>query len=201
MYSETHRFGSWKPTRTLRRAGALVAAAVIVLFVTGASAAARSGDDVKTSAIKVAFVYNFAKFASWPPGRFKQPSQEVLFCVQHGGLHPEAVQSLADKQIGERPIRIAMIRPQDPVGACHVLFLSVIPSAEALATTLAMARKDGVLIVSDMPDFALLGGHIGLVEDRGRLRFQVNLNSVTEADLKLSSQLLQLAEIVGPSRN
>lgn len=201
MCPEPYSFGLSRPCRTLRRAGALAAAAVIALFVTGASAAARTGDDVKISAIKVAFVYNFAKFASWPPGRFKRPSEEVLFCVQHGGLHPEAVQPLETKQIGERPIRIAMIRPQDPVGACHVLFLSVAPSVEALATTLAMARKDGVLIVSDMPDFALLGGHIGLVEDRGRLRFQVNLNSVTEADLKLSSQLLQLAEIVGPARN
>ena len=196
-----HRSGVPGPSKMLWRAVALASAAAIVLFVTGATAAARSGDDVKTSAIKVAFVYNFAKFASWPPGRFRQASDAVRFCIQRGDLHPDAVRPLEDKQIGERPIRTAMVGPQDPVGACHVLFLSATPSAAALAKTLEIARQDGILIVSDMPDFALLGGHIGLLEDRGRLRFQVNLSSVTDADLKLSSQLLQLAEIVGPSRN
>lgn len=181
-------------------AAAIALAAVVALILGFGPAQGRSTDDVQTAAIKVAFVYNFAKFASWPSGRFRRPTDAVNFCVQRGDLRLEALESLRNKQIGERPVHVAQFNWGESVEACHLVFASAFSSLAELRAVLLVARRDGVLVVSDLPDFAALGGHIGFVEDRGRLRFQVNLRSVTAADLKLSSQLLQLAEIVGPAR-
>jgi hypothetical protein len=85
------------------------------------------------------------------------------------------------------------------VDACHIFFSSEFASGGSLRDALATASRYAVLMVSDMPGFASLGGHIGLVQDHNRLRFQVNLESVTRTGVKLSSKLLQLAEIVGPA--
>ena len=141
------------------------------------------------------------RFASWPLGRFRGLEDALNLCVQRGDLRLEALQSLQGKQIGDRPVDVTIVHRGDAVGTCHLLFASSFASIEALQGLLALARRDGILMVSDLPEFASLGGHIGLVEDRGRLRFQINLRSLTDADLKLSSQLLNLAEIVGPVRN
>ncbi len=184
-----------------RRVAVLVLATAVLFAGTAGSSAARSTDDVKTAAIKVAFVYNFAKFVVWPPERFPRPGAAVTFCVRRGDLQPEALMALEGKQIGDRPITLASVQAGDDIGVCHLLFISGFGSDGEMEGLFAAARRSKVLLVSDQPDFAVAGGHIGLVEDRGRLRFQINLRSVAEADLKLGSQLLQLAEIVGPARN
>lgn len=192
------------PTTPAVRLKDLAIPLVAVLFAIGVAsgpAAARPDDGAKAAAIKAAFMYNFAKFASWPPFRFKRPGDAVILCVQRGDLHWEALESIQDKQIGDRPIRISLLQWGDPIDGCHVLFASAFASTGDFDSILQAARRGAILLVSDQPEFAKQGGHIGLVEDKGRLRFQVNLRSVAEADLKLSSQLLQLAEIVGASRN
>ena len=53
-----------------------------------------------------------------------------------------------------------------------------------------------ILTVSDIDDFARAGGMIGLVEAEQRIRFDINLATARQANLKLSSQLLKLATIV-----
>ena len=53
-----------------------------------------------------------------------------------------------------------------------------------------------VLTVSDIDGFADAGGMIQLVREGGRVRFEVNLDSVRGADLTMSSKLLRLASVV-----
>jgi hypothetical protein len=55
------------------------------------------------------------------------------------------------------------------------------------------------LTVSDIGGFAQAGGMIGLVEADQRIRFDINLATTHQANLKLSSQLLKLATIVEQS--
>lgn len=178
--------------------GAVVMCLVLLIGFGSATAHSRSTDDFKTAAIKVAFVYNFAKFTTWPPDRFRSPSEPMRFCVQRGDLDPEALRALEQKQVGDRLVRIETVDPGAAIGTCHILFASAFQSEPSLRALLVAATLNGVLVVSDMPGFAVLGGHIGLVEDSNRLRFQVNLEAALKTGLKLSSKFLQLAEIVGP---
>jgi hypothetical protein len=183
----------------LRACRDVVATCLMLLVVLGSTAAhSRSTDDFKTAAIKVAFVYNFAKFTTWPPDRFRSPSEPMRFCVQRGDLDPEALRALEQKQVGDRLVRIETMNPGAAIGGCHILFASGFQSEPSLRALLVAATLNGVLLVSNMPGFAVLGGHIGLVEDSNRLRFQVNLDATLKTGLKLSSKFLQLAEIVGP---
>ena len=164
------------------------------------TAAAEPGDRPRESAVKVAFVYNFAKFAVWPGERFLSTDDPIVLCAQHGDLDGEALRAIEGRPVGGHPIRVEMLDPGAPINACHIYFASGFASDAALQDVFERARRGAVLLVSDRPGFAGLGGHIGLIEDHKRLRFQVNLHAVTQAGVKLSSKLLQLAEIVDAVR-
>ena len=185
--------------RGLRRGRLLAVALALAASLICGGARAAPTDDIETAAIKAAFVYNFAKFASWPSHRFKTPTTPIQVCIQRHDLNIAAARQLESKQVGGRSLRITVVRPGDSIAGCHILFTSVVLVETGLDKLFADARQNSVLLVSDMPDFARAGGHIGLIEDRGRLRFQVNLSAAAQSGLKLSSKLLQLAEIVGPT--
>jgi hypothetical protein len=57
-------------------------------------------------------------------------------------------------------------------------------------------RTKPILTVSELPGFAESGGMIELYQMDDRIRFKVNLQSIREAGLELSSSLLKLAVIV-----
>jgi hypothetical protein len=62
-----------------------------------------------------------------------------------------------------------------------------------LPAILVEAQRMHVLTVSDMPHFAERGGIIGLVNQQGRVRFEVNLKMAEQTPLLLSSELLKVA--------
>jgi len=78
---------------------------------------------------------------------------------------------------------------------CRILFVS---SAETglLERMIEAVSKQGVLTVSDMPQFVNRGGMIQFVTDDKRVRFEVNLTAAQRAGLTLSSELLKVATVV-----
>ena len=78
---------------------------------------------------------------------------------------------------------------------CHLLFISD-SEAESLAAILAALDDRPVLTVADMPNFARAGGIINLkTTGENKLRFEINTGTARRAGLKISSKLLNLAEI------
>lgn len=178
-----------------RRTLTAVILVVQMLAMVSASAAA-PGDSLEVSAIKIAFVYNFAKFTEWPAEEYASSTASIHVCVRRSELDIRAVRSIDGKTIRERPIRTLVVGAGDDVSVCDVLFVSRFSSSVERNMVLDAARRHRILVVSDERSFAQNGGHIGLISDKQRLRFQVNLHSVSDAALKLGSGLLQLAEIV-----
>ncbi len=83
----------------------------------------------------------------------------------------------------------------DELGDCQIVF---IPGSERrwLPEVLRIAHAAHALTVSDMDDFIDSGGGVGLLMIDSRLRFEVNLDAIQTAQLKVSSQLLKLARAV-----
>jgi hypothetical protein len=58
----------------------------------------------------------------------------------------------------------------------------------------------GVLTVGDFDQFAERGGMIQLIKEGNKFRFAINVDAVNASRLRISSKLLQLAELVrGPA--
>jgi hypothetical protein len=146
----------------------------------------------EASAVKAAFLYNFAKFVHWPDEAFGDAVAPFTFCLFGADPLGDALSSLEGKRVNGRPVVVRRLRHGARLGACQVLFVS--PSERLYARRLiAATRGEPVLSVSDIPGFAASGGIIGLVRAEGKLRFEINTAAARGAGLIVSSQLLKLA--------
>ena len=84
--------------------------------------------------------------------------------------------------------------------SCHLLFVSGITARQA-AHVVAALNGAPVLTLSDVDQFARVGGMAQLYVEDGRIRFRVNLDNTKRSRLQFSSRLLALATLVKDDPN
>ena len=84
--------------------------------------------------------------------------------------------------------------------ACHILFISS-SEEKRLAKILEILKDSSVLTVGEMKQFAQSGGMVNFTIKENKIRFEINVDAAVRAELKISSKLLKLAEIVRDERN
>lgn len=143
--------------------------------------------------VKAAMLYNAAKFVEWSgPSR---PETALLICVMgRPGIAP-ALEGLVGKTVQGHLVRVQHVTTLDNMGACQILYIGE-GERRNLPAILASAERRGILTVSDMDRFAAMGGILGMVENEGKVKLEVNLDAAQQANLKISSQLLKLSRIV-----
>jgi hypothetical protein len=145
--------------------------------------------------IKAALIYNFAKFAEWPARAFASDSDRLNVCVLGKDPFGEALESIADKPIRGRLIGVHRVQDIEAGLDCHLLFISDSEQSH-LPTILGAIANRPILTISDMPDFTQAGGIIRLKTNlHDQIRFEINVVTARRVGLRLSSQLLSLAEI------
>ena len=75
---------------------------------------------------------------------------------------------------------------------CHIVFISESESGR-LSEVLAVLKNQPVLTVSDIDNFAESGGMIGFVSNDNKVKVAVNTRSVSNANLRIDAQLLEIA--------
>lgn len=148
----------------------------------------------KENAIKAAFLYNFIKYVEWPSAGW--PSKQITLCVVGDNPFGEALQQvLHGKFVHGRKLVVRESPSINDVDSCQILFIS--PSErQRLGSILNKVRNSSVLTVSEMRDFADLGGMINFVAERNKVRFEINNRAAGQRGLTISSQLLKLAKRV-----
>ncbi len=143
--------------------------------------------------IKAAYLYNFIKFVTWPDGNDNEaPLQVCLF-----GKDPinEKLTPLANLRVNNRDLVVTKVADQSSLTACSVLYISREEERHA-QQLIERVGNSPVLIVSDIPGFAKLGGTIGFITLGNVIRFDVNLTRSRSSRLSISSKLLELANQV-----
>jgi len=146
--------------------------------------------------VEAAFLFNFAKFVTWPDDAFRRSEDSLIIGVL--GEDPVGVileETVRDKTIMGKKLAVKrFMRVQDAVKS-HILFLSSSEESH-LPQILKGLERATVLTVSDMEQFAERGGMIAFTVEDQKVRFNVNVDAVERAGLKMGSQLLKLARIV-----
>jgi uncharacterized protein DUF4154 len=169
-----------------RRAGAVMAAIALC------SAAIGRAQDVTEPSLKAAFIYNFAKFTEWPQDALSGPLP-FNACVLGDEPTSDALErSVKGRQLGGRSITVQRVAPDGPLKSCHLLYVSNLKSAQ-IASVVEAVRGAPVLTISDIDDFARLGGIAHVFIENGKMRFDLNLELAKRVRLQLSSKLLVLA--------
>jgi hypothetical protein len=158
------------------------------------SAAAHAAPEYQ---LKAAFLFRFAEFVDWPAQAFADAQTPLGICV----LGSDPFDSYLDdtvqgEKVDGRSIVIHRYSRLDDVGACHILFISNSEHARQKQDFAALKGRS-VLTVGDSDGFAGDGGMIGFTVKDNRIRLQINPDATRGAALKISSKLLEAAEIVG----
>ncbi|CAN5793803.1 hypothetical protein BH24ACI5_BH24ACI5_28240 [soil metagenome] len=169
----------------------LTAAAYVLVAVTGPSGAQQTLEPD----VKAAFLYNFTRYVEWPP-EMSPLSEPFRLCVVAEAVLRGAIQlTVAGESVNGRPL--VMTEPHTPQDArtCQILFVGRSESQRA-SHLLEAVRDQPVLTVSDASQFAQQGGIIEFLLQDNRVRFDVNLSSAQRSQLRISSQLLRVANKV-----
>jgi hypothetical protein len=144
--------------------------------------------------VKAALLFNFAKFVDWPASAFAGPEAPfVIGMVGEDPFGPALEETLRNKNVNGRAIRIEHLGPGQDLKSCHLLFVCA-SERKRLAALLGSLEKAPVLTVGDgLERFLGGGGMVNLLQQNNKVRFAVSQERVAQSGLKMSSKLLRLA--------
>lgn len=152
---------------------------------------AHSADNEKEYRLKAAFIFNFSKFISWP----ESDKSNFTICINGPENTYQIFKDvLTGKKHNNREISIAQIDSTEQLAECSILF-------SASHSTITPQQSPGLLTIGESDEYIQQGGLIRFYSQTGKLRFEINQQSATEAGLNISSKLLRLAKIVEPENN
>ena len=146
--------------------------------------------------VKAAFLLHFTRLVEWPGGSGGAP---IVVAVLGNEPFADVLAQAARAHPAKAALRIVRGDSVESLGEerPHVLFIGTDNATEASRVCAAVGAAP-MLTVGDVPGFAQRGGMIGFrVTEDGRVTFDVNLARSQAAGLKVSSQLLKVARLVG----
>jgi hypothetical protein len=184
----------------LTRRARCLPCAVLTVFVLGLTPTAvlAGGDSVSVSALKAAFLLNFAKFSEWPADALA-PGQRLAMCVVGDAAIADALsQTIKGHPIDGHELDVTILKSDAATTGCHLLYVSV--SELKRSSAMLMSLKGAAMFtVSDADTFAQSGGVAQLIVEGDHMRFAINLEAAQRVRIRISSKLLALAKIVKDS--
>lgn len=182
------------PKQLVRLHSAVILLAIFCAIATSVRAQEKAAN--QEYQVKAAFLYNFAKFVSWPDSKFSNSNAPFIIGVFGKDPFGNALrESIVGRKIDGHPIEIRNIRTVNEVKDVHVLFVAGTENARAPGLHAALLQGN-VLGVGESEDFLSHGGVIRFIIERERIRFDINISSAIAAGLKISSQLQKLARSI-----
>jgi hypothetical protein len=147
--------------------------------------------------VKAAILYRVAKFIDWPATAFDASDAPFVICIAGSEATVHAFDSLVGKQLNGHDISVRRVTGDMlDLRLCHTAYFPADGNADV---DYALEKLKGlpVLTVGEVENFALRGGILALLTRDQRVKFTLNLPVSKQAGLAVSSQLLQLATVVG----
>lgn len=146
--------------------------------------------------IKAVFLYNFTQFVEWPTDALRKPDAPFIIGILGNDPFRSAIdEAVAGEKVKGHQIMVQRYQNVKDIKNCNILFISNTEGGKLREILAALPNKN-ILTVSDIPEFAATGGIIRFMTKENKIKLQINLLASKEADLNISSKLLQVAEIV-----
>ena len=177
---------------------ALAASVLFALLPMGAICDT-SQPQVSEHELKAALLFRVVKFIEWPASAFGAASAPFVMCVVGDEARARAFQSLQGRLLNGRHVAVRRVTGDMlDLGQCHAAFFPLDTDAD-VDYALGKMRSAPLLTVGESDAFVNRGGTLALVTRDQRVQFTINLAASKRSQLAVSSQLLQLATVVGES--
>ena len=158
------------------------------------------GETVSDEDVKLALIYKISRFVTWPaaPDRANAPFR---LCLAEPSIFELAQDRFAGRRIRDRDIEVHLLTEAKSglSERCDVFYMARLKE-DRVKEFLDVTSGEPMLTVSDAPDFAKDGGMIGLSTRGKKVTISINVAAYESSGLVVSSQLLELAELVDDSR-
>ncbi len=149
--------------------------------------------------VKAVFLFNFARFVEWPTSSVAQAEGEIVIGILGDDPFGAALdRAVRNETIREKPIVIRRAKRLEDLPPCHLIYLDI-PDRGRLRSILLSLRKRGILTVGEGEEFTRLGGIIGFQTRQNHIRFLINLKAAEREGFRISSKLLQVADLATSS--
>jgi YfiR/HmsC-like len=191
--AQRKRIRRWWQARA-RRFAISVCAALIVGSLCASLPAQAEISSSEEYRLKLAFLFNFAKFVEWPADAFPTPQAPLEICIiGRDPFDAEFERQVMTRTLYGHPVAIRTLRPSDDFSGCHIIFL---PASSDGSLPGVLKRLDGSAItVGESAGFVARGGVVNFVIEGTMLRFEVNLSASRRIRSRISSRFLALARI------
>jgi len=150
--------------------------------------------DVASSNLKAAYIYQFAFFTEWPADTLTQGAPLTMCVIGDTAVRDALEQTIKKATAPPRQIVVAFGLPDKPPPLCHALYVSGVTPAQA-GRVLAGVRDLPVLTISDLEGFNRMGGIAEFFSQGSQLVFAIRPDAVAQSRLQLSSRILRLAKV------
>jgi YfiR/HmsC-like len=139
-------------------------------------------------------LFRFGQFVEWPASVLPASKTPIVIGVLGGDPFGNELETISkDRTINGHPLVVQSVTPSSDLQSCQILFIN--RSAKFSLPIIFNALKNShTLTVSDMDGFFDAGGMIQFVREGGEVRFEINQTAAKKAGLKISSQMLEMAE-------
>lgn len=183
----------------LRTSGMLsssVLLCLLIVFSLSVFVPVHASDISKEDKIKASYVFNFIRFIKWPKTVLDNNAKPINVCAINRNNHfSKAFQPVISKVVNGHPLEFHRITNIEQVSHCHLIYIDQ-AEKNNLDNLLPIVNKHKILSISDIKTFCAQGGIIGMVNKKGKIRVEINLDVAREAGFKISSNLLEVATIV-----
>lgn len=172
---------------------AKVRLAVLLITLLSVANFSNAMDQAKESEkVMAAFLMHFTGYTVWPG----EPLSQINVClfgeVSFDSFIKSMVKAKPNNRLGQR-LHVTYLENAQQLAHCQVAFVSQSKAKEAIAHR--DIHQLSVLLVSNTKGFISEGGMINFFNENQKIRFEVCLDKLEEADIKISAELLRLAVI------
>ncbi|MGR9051787.1 MAG: YfiR family protein [Gammaproteobacteria bacterium] len=160
-----------------------------------------AAETARVERVKAAFVLNIARFVSWPAEALSERGGRLLLCLYRSNPLTEALATIQGEEVVGHRIEIGRIQSLADSGLCHMLLIDRNELAYYSSEAASLPERP-MLTIADLTE-ADAGGQarpgilVALVRNGARIGFEIDLAKSRRAGLRMSSELLKLATIVG----
>ena len=150
---------------------------------------------VEKQAVLAVLTLNVARFTSWPEHVYSNADASLNLCIYGDNIVQQSFETIDDKIVNNRTIHIINLSRLRNLNQCQLLYLSKLDRSR-LTPLLMELKGQPILTIGENIDFLRAGGMVGLEKVNGKMQLNINLSTVKQSNLVISSRLLKLANIV-----
>lgn len=146
--------------------------------------------------VKAASLYKFLGYTEWPKAAFARPDAPYVIAVTGAEDIAEDLDRLvAGRRVNDRPVAVRRVRPNESLSGVHMLFIGKGERGRQ-AQLVRQLQGQPVLIVTENDTGPVPGSMINFRIADERVRFEVALEPVEKAGLRVDARMLAVALVV-----